>query len=383
MAGSPGRTGAQPAIAPKLTVQTSRYAPIPIISRYLLRQFFGFFLPILFGFIFLYLLVDAFSRMDILLRHQATLDASLRYFFFKIPLMVTQITPPAVICAVLLAFATLARHSEITALRSSGVSLPQTAIPLLSVAFAISIGTLFWNETVVPYCSHEFQAINNQEIRKRERVILGDRAIWYHGKAGFYHIEHIEKSSKTLYGLTVYRVDDDFRLTEVLRAPLVRWTDAGWRSTAAVEQTLADGAFRVRSLPADSPVLPEEMSDFLAIQREPEELSFLRLRGWIENLRQKGIDASHYLVDLHLKLALPFASLVLALVGVPIGGRVRRHPSVAAVVGLGIGVGFAYWVVLALGNSLGQSGAIPPVLAAWSANVVFTLLGAALFLYLE
>jgi len=364
-------------------VQTTRYTPVPILSRYVLRQFFGFFVPILLGFILLYLLVDGFSRMDILLRHNATLGASVRYFFFKIPLMVTQLTPPAVISSILLAFATLARHSEITALRASGVSLLQTAVPLLVVAFGISAGALVWNETVVPYSSHEFQAINNQEIRKRERVILGDRAIWYHGKAGFYNIEHVDKASQSIYGLTVYRVDDDYHLTGVVQVPLARWTDGGWRYAAGVEQFLTDGAFRVRPLPSDAPLLPEELGDFLAIQREPEELSFLRLRAWIENLRQKGIDASHYMVDLHLKLALPFASLVLALVGIPIGGRVRRHPSVAAVIGLGIVVGFAYWVILALGNSLGQSGAIPPVVAAWSANVVFTLFGAALFLYLE
>jgi lipopolysaccharide export system permease protein len=129
--------------------------------------------------------------------------------------------------------------------------------------------------------------------------------------------------------------------------------------------------------------IPETLDDFLEVQREPEELSFSQLRDRIDSLTRKGIDASHYLVDLHLKLALPFASALLALVAVPIGGRLRRHPSVAAIIGLGTAVGFCYWVVLALAMSLGQSGAIPPLPAAWVANAIYALLGAVLFLWSE
>jgi lipopolysaccharide export system permease protein len=58
----------------------------------------------------------------------------------------------------------------------------------------------------------------------------------------------------------------------------------------------------------------------------------------------------------------------------------RRHPSIAAIVGIGTGIGFGYWVVLGLSTSLGQTGALPPLVAAWAANGVYLLLGAALFL---
>ncbi len=55
----------------------------------------------------------------------------------------------------------------------------------------------------------------------------------------------------------------------------------------------------------------------------------------------------------------------------------------AATIGLGTAVGFCYWVLLGLSTSLGQSGAIPPLVAAWTANIVYTLLGAVLFLWSE
>jgi lipopolysaccharide export system permease protein len=158
-------------------------------------------------------------------------------------------------------------------LRAGGVSLPQTAIPILALAGVISAGTLMWEETVVPY--------------------------------------------------------------------------------------------------------------FLEVQREPEELSFVALRERIQSLTGKGIDASHYLVDLYLKLALPFSSAVLALIAVPIAGRLRRHPSMAATIGVGTAVGFSYWVLLGLSTSLGQSGAVPPLIAAWAPNAIYALLAAVLFLWSE
>jgi len=146
---------------------------------------------------------------------------------------------------------------------------------------------------------------------------------------------------------------------------------------------MTDGTVSGNPVPADGLRIGETLDDFLEVQREPEELSFAALRERIDDLSRKGIDASHYLVDLYLKLALPFASLVLTAVAVPIAGRLRRHPSIAAIVGLGTGIGFGYWVVLGLSTSLGQTGALPPLVAAWAANGVYLLVGAALFLSSE
>src|SRR5215470_18321901 len=132
-------------------------APLSVVNRYLARQFVALVVPILAGFVLLYVIIDLFDRLDILLRHQATVGSATRYFVFKIPLMVTHVMPPAVVTAVLLAFGMLGRRNEIIALRAGGVSLTQTAIPIVVIAGVISVGTLIWDETVVPYSSRNFQ----------------------------------------------------------------------------------------------------------------------------------------------------------------------------------------------------------------------------------
>lgn len=362
-------------------MRAPRYRPLPVASRYVVRQFLGIFIPILASFILLGVIVDFFDRLDILLRHNATASAAARYFLFKIPLMITQVTPAAVVTAVLLSFGLLSRHNEIVALRAGGVSLGQTALPVIGMAVLISAATLVWNETVVPYCTHQFQLINNIEIRKRAlRGILSEREIWYHGAEGFYHINHVNRTEGIVYGLIIYRLDQDFLLQRVIEIPKAQWLGDRWQITHAVERQLTADPPTIRPLTPDQISLPENLEDFIEVQREPEELSFLVLQQWIRELGDKGIDATEYLVDLHLKLALPFASTVLAMVAIPISGRVRRHPSMAAIIGLGLAVGAAYWVTFGMASSIGRNSILPPVVAAWAANVIFGLTGAVLFL---
>ena len=64
----------------------------------------------------------------------------------------------------------------------------------------------------------------------------------------------------------------------------------------------------------------------------------------------------------------------------PLGMRNLRSSSLANNIGLGLLIGASYWFVLALAVSLGHSGALPPVVAAWTANAIFAAIGIFLLL---
>ena len=354
-------------------------------SRYLIREFLGLLLPILLAFVLLFIIIDFFERLRTLLEYHATTIAAIKYFLFKVPLMITLVLPPAVIAAMLVSLGMLSRRNEIIAFRASGISLVQTAIPLLATALVISLAALAWNETVVPYSAQRFQYVNVVEIKKqRQKGILSERNIWYHGANGFYSIDHLDPRRETLAGVTVYRTGPDFGVRAIVEVPSAQWTGTEWQLSGAVERSIAaDGQVSTRAVEPGTVVIPESLSEFLDVHRDPEELSYLALRRRVMALYRKGIDASAFMVGLHLKLAVPFMSLVLAAVAIPLAGRVSRHPSLAGTVGVGFSVGFVYWIVLGLANSLGVSGALPPLVAAWAANVIFTLVALALFLFAE
>jgi len=349
---------------------------LPVVSRHLTRQFLGTFLLTLTAFVAIFVLVDFFDRLDSFLRHDAPFGAIVRSFLFKLPLVVTQVTPAAVLVGGLVGLGLLARQNEFVALRSCGVSIWQMAAPLLLLAGVISAGTFVWNETVVPYSAHRWHAIENMEIKKRGVAsVFAGREVWFHGRAGFYNIDRVSPRRKTLYGLSVYQLGPDFRPVRQVEADSAVWEDNRWElSNPRTLEFAADGVRQVAGVPAGFN-LPETLEDFRAVSVEPEELSYGMLRRQIKDLLRKGVDASESWVDLHLKLSLPAASLMMMLLAVPLAASGTRVTSLAASIGLGFGVGFGYFVLVAFSRALGQSGALPPLLAAWAANGLFALVG--------
>jgi lipopolysaccharide export system permease protein len=83
------------------------------------------------------------------------------------------------------------------------------------------------------------------------------------------------------------------------------------------------------------------------------------------------VSATRYMVDLHAKVSTTLVSLIMAVLGASFGLRTGRA-GVMIWVAACIPMGFVYYVVLVLGISLGRGGALPPLVAAWLPNAVFT-----------
>jgi lipopolysaccharide export system permease protein len=352
----------------------------PVISRHLLGTFLRTAVLCLVTFLAIALIVDFFDQFDGFLHHKASAAPIARYFLFKVPLFVTQLTPIALLAGVLLGLGGLGRHNEFVALRAAGVSIWQIAAPLLGVAVLISGLVLYWNERVVPYCAQRSHDIYAVEIRKNPlKEVAGRRHVWYRGLAGFYNIKHVNPRQRALVGLTVYQFGRSFRPRRVIQVDRATWDGERWVLTGAHAYRLGtDGT--VESDSARDFYLPEQPQDFLAVHRDAEEFSFTGLRQHLRDLKRKGADIGEYLVDLHLKIAVPLASLLMVMIGIPLATRGTRTTNLAGAVAVGLAIGFSYWVVLAFARALGQGGALHPLIAAWTANGIFGLVG--LFLVL-
>ena len=109
-------------------------------------------------------------------------------------------------------------------------------------------------------------------------------------------------------------------------------------------------------------------------------MSFGELQRYISDLRQRGsIDTKPLSVQLNLKLAFPLITLVMAVLGVPFAlsmGRRGSLTSVAAAIGLAI----SYWVAANTFEALGNVNLLPAMLAAWSPDLFFALMGGYLLL---
>jgi lipopolysaccharide export system permease protein len=103
-------------------------------------------------------------------------------------------------------------------------------------------------------------------------------------------------------------------------------------------------------------------------------MSYWQLKRYAERVHLEGYDNSRYLVGMNIKTAFAFIIIIMVLVGVPISLRVKKG-GIPLAIFMGMSICFLYLIVFGLARSLGLSGVLPPIFAAWVANVLFFLFG--------
>ncbi len=348
-----------------------------ILSSYVAKEFLKQFCLLLLIFAALYLVVDL-GRIDGFIKHNAAMGDIISYYVYKIPLIVSQTVAAAVLLAATLTMSSLSKYNEISAMKTAGISIYRIILPVLGIAFLISLLTLFANEYVLPGSNKKIEYIKKVKIRgEKPRSLFKNGRIWFRGEEGvFYNMQHIDNQQELLQGVTVYYFNADFELTKRVDAAQARWQKGQWVFEEGSSYRFpAQGPPRFESFKRRTIALKERPQDFAQVERNPQTMGYYELSAYVQSLKSKGYEVAPYLVDLHAKLALPFISLVMAIIGTPFALRLNRSGGRAKGFALTLGIGFAYWIVLAEGLAIGHGGALPPIIAAWGANLVFAALG--------
>ncbi len=349
-----------------------------LLHRYLLQGFFQIFGLALATFVGIYLLVDFFEKVDEFLAKQATIRQYLGYFLVKIPLIATQVAPLAVLMGVFMTLGTLSRSNEITAMRSGGLSLLRLSIPLVGVALLISLGVLAANEFLTPLCAKKANYMFYTEVRGKPDISYRRDRIWYREGAQLINIRLANPEEGTLQGLTVYRLGENELLAGRIDAASARFLDGRWQLEKGTVRYFEDSGGnlskqeRFDTLPMDLGKTPD---DFRIVESKKEELSFRELRNLARKFREEGYDATRYRVDMHARLAGPFACLIMAFLGIPFALQKGRHSSIALGIAVSVGIGVTFFILQSIAIALGYSAVLPPLVAAWSANLLFCLVG--------
>jgi len=352
-----------------------------IIAKYILREFIKAYLYSLAAATSLFFVIDIFERLDTFLKYEAGLAAVMEYFLFKLPSIILQINPMAVLLATFLTLGILSRNFEIVALRASGISLLRVATPILTTTFIISLLVLFGNEIVAPVANNKMRATYNAMKGREEDFVFKQHQIWYRGDRCIYNIKLFSHATNSLHGVTLYFFDDAFHLFKRIDAKEAQWQNNQWVLREVVTRTFEpDKTITTVFQPQAVIPLRETPDTFKQRIRTPEEMSFLELKEYIAKTTREGYDITQYLADLYAKTSSPFINFIISLLGIPFAIRLGRHGGFALGVMVSFALGFSYWVFFNICLALGQGGAFPPLIAAWTANLIFGMLGVYLLL---
>jgi lipopolysaccharide export system permease protein len=345
---------------------------VTILWRYLARTWLGVFATAMASAAALYLVIDVFDRIGEVLQYSPSWASLLSYFLFKLPKILYDVFPAASLLATLVSIGMLSRSNEILAMRACGMGMRRIALPLVATAFVASVVALAWSEAVIPVSSTRSRWLWDVELkRKTYRGVFDAASLWFQTGRGFVHIRRYDADGRVIEGLSLYESDADFGLRRVVEVDTMRWQDGRWTSSGGFVKEIGTEELAVRPLAPSEFELDEDPDNLAARKRRPEEFSWLQLRRLIGQMEARGLGADDYLVDLHHKLAWPFAGFIVALLGVPVALRSARESGIARGTAIGLVIGFSYWIVTGLALSAGRTEAVSPLAAAWAANLIF------------
>ena len=351
-----------------------------ILDKYILKELLG---PFIFG-------ICAFSSVFIgtgtlfriaqyVTKYGVGIGIVLRLFIYSLPSIIVLTFPMSMLLASLLSFGRLSGSSEITAMRSGGLSFYRLSAPVFVVAFFVSLFSVAFSEMVVPAANSAYNNIVRYEIERNSRPSTQEHIVIKDVKGG--NIERLtyarkfDETQNTMFAVTVQDFEND-RLVRVENAERAIWEKNQWIMYNGIIHDLTPEGQLERSMHFNQQVMPVEKSPgaIAREQKKPEEMSIKELKIHINTLKREYVKTSTFEVELHQRLAIPMACFVFSLIGTPLGLQPHRSSSS---IGLGISIIiiFIYYSIMTITTALGQGGAIPAVLGAWAPNILGIIAG--------
>ena len=361
-----------------------------ILDDYVLRSFVGSFLLVEISFVMLSLIFSLFELLSDIIRNHAALEVVGEYLLNLTPSMIYTITPLSVLIAVLVTVGTLNRSSELTAMKATGISLYRAVVPIFMIAAILSVVMFTFDQFYLPNANRKQEALRSEIKGKPPRTFLRPDREWVFGRtkpnegARVFYYEYFDSANNRFANLTVLEFQpNSFVLAGRIFASDVVWDPQQhqWTFEDGWERTFQGGTISsYRKFSTEVfPNITEAPGYFKKEDLQSSEMTFAELAHYIHDLSQSGFDTIPLRVQLDKKIAYPLVTLVMAILAVPFSLSMGRRGSLTGVA-VAIGVAIAYWMAAGLFEAMGNVNTLPAVLAAWSPDLLFGLVGGYLLL---
>lgn len=344
-----------------------------IVDRYIIRHFLPVFGLCLFAGAGLYFVIDFFEKIDNLLEKNVSSPEIISYFLFKIPAIISQSIPLASLLGSLIALGILKRNRELIALEAAGIHSRSYVKPVLICAGILAFCQFLIDEGFARSMIHRAQQIWYQRVEDRkESLTMSHENIWFHGSEVIYQIRFYNKADLSLERVSLFFLDDSFRLTERLDAKRLVWRENGWSAYEGLVLRFEESAIKQEWFEEKPLQLAENPQDFERLETIPEELGWMDLYSYSRRIQQEGYNARPYQVELNLRLALAFSTFVLALLGATTVLIMEPHGGIAKSAAIALGITSVYFAFLQVGSALAVNGILPVIPGVWAGNFMFS-----------
>ncbi len=345
-----------------------------IVRQYVVAAFFG-----LLSFLSIFLIIDLTEKIDDFLDANVPPEIIFQYYVAFAPEIIKLMTPVAMLLAALFVTGRMSTQNELSAMKSSGVSLYRILWPFLAVAAVVVALSIYLNGWIVPASNQKKFYIERTYLHRGGDPSQRFNIFFQVGPTRIVTVNYFDTQTNTASRVSIQDFADTnltvlFHRYDALR---MQWQAAGDSTTAGWvllhgdhrgTVNLSDPVISFQRLYVGTLGLKPE--DIEKKQRKPDEMEYGDLREFIRSQQRAGQEVSRWLVDYHSKLAFPFASIIMVLFGVPFAsGRARTGAALGF--GIAVAVTFIYLAFMKISQVFGYNGDLNPLFTAWMANGIF------------
>jgi len=340
---------------------------VKLVDRHLGKASMQGVLLVWFGLTVLFALFSLLQEMRAV-QNQYTASDVIWVIMLTLPQMAYQIFPIAALLGALVGVGGLAASNELVVFRTSGVSRLRLSAGALAGVMILTVPAIVIGEWVAPPAEHQARAFRLSEIVGRA-IIGGPRGVWMRDGTDIVNIQlpllsaNRGELSIAFNDVVIYSFTDQVDLKSITRAASAVHSGENWTLNDVSEVVFAQDSASVHKVAQRSwatEVKPEILD---AAVTRPQHLSLRALAGYLDYLKENGLDDTVYRAAFWERLVFPLTVIALVLAGMPfVFGSARSHTTGVHLF-FGMILGGVFMVINGMAENFGEAYAVPAV---WS-----------------
>lgn len=334
-----------------------------IIDRYISRSILTASAGVLFVFFALFFFIDFVRQLEHIGTKNFGFIEAVLYVLLALPKTLYELAPSIILLGGLVSMGSMASHSELVVMRSSGITVARIIRSVLQTGLMLAVLVGLAGEFVVPHSTN--MARSMQAVAMDDQVLVGGaHGLWARDGNRYFNVKTVLPDMKLLQ-LSVYELDENRRLKRATTAQQAAFKDGRWLLQQVRHSEISEKGIKTYSNAKEEwpRLIKTDLFDVLRL--EPEDMSLASLMEYSDYLEDNELDAAVYRLAFWVKLFTPLACLVMLMIAVPLvftasprsGGTGQR-------VIIGLLLGILFFVFNRAINHLGVVSGLPPVLSA-------------------
>lgn len=350
------------------------------LDLYIIKKFLGTFFFSILLIISIAIVFDLTEKLDDFIEKEVPLkEIVFDYYINFAPYYANLFMYLFVFIAVIFFTSKMASRSEIIAILSTGISFRRLMYPYWVSATFLAIFSFILGNFVIPPATAIRLDFENTYIKGT--YYNKDRNIHKQLSPGvFMYIENYNTTTDMGYKFSLEKYENK-KMVSKLMSDLIKWdtTDNTWKVHNYYIRNFGDSIHDISYGKLIDTALTITPEDFKRRLKSIETLDYFELNDFIEEQILHGNEnINAYLIEKYKRLAAPFSTFILTLIGISVSSRKVRGGT-GLNIGIGLMLSFSYILFMQIATQFSINGNVPPLLSVWIPNILYLIIG--LFVY--